>query len=309
VTPAQITLLPQDKGSDLPEIPLSALSGDQKIIACDCYVEGIEQHGKFRGWGWSHGIHENIDHHAPVDAMARLVSSANLALVRVASLGTASPNTRVLLTHTDCDSILSAGIVSGRLPPLPDYGDAALAADHTGAEHPVADLLQAIQDRRDVEYAFEMLACLDGGRPLPPDAARLLDARRRKRDDAANAVAQGRFEQLGEGIWFAEFSGETDGEFFPALLPEAQLIVVGVPHPDPARANPWAIKVRRGLGMPDGRDLRHLELTRYDQAYGGRWNAGSNKRGGGTGVEPRVWVEGLRERSSSRRSEATEGPA
>ncbi|MDX2261287.1 MAG: hypothetical protein SFU84_06275 [Gemmatimonadales bacterium] len=299
MTHPAITLLPQQHGSDLPHIALRALRHHLPTIACDCYVEAIEHHGSPVEWGWRYGPHENIDHHAPVDAMARLVSSANLALVRVARLGTASPDTRVLLTHTDCDSILSAGIVSGRIPPLLHYGDAALAADHTGADHPVADLLQAIQDRRDVEYAFEMLACLEGGRPLPPDAARLLDARRRKRDDAASAVAQGRFEQLGEGIWFAGFSGETDGEFFPALLPEAQLIVVGVRHPDPARANPWAIKVRRGLGMPDGRDLRHLELTRYDQAYGGRWNAGSNKRGGGTGLEPRVWAEGLRRRVSS----------
>ena len=299
MTQPTITLLPQENGSDLPEIPLALLAGDQPTIACDCYVVGIEQHGTRAAWGWRYGAHENIDHHAPVDEMARIVSSANLALLRVASQEPVTPTARVLITHNDCDSILSSGIIAGRLAPDARYGAAAIAADHTGEPNAIADLLQGIQDRRELDFAFDMLALLESGRPLPAEAQRMLDDRLRKRDQAAEDVANGTFCHLGHGIYFAEFASETDGEFFPALLPHAKVIVIGIPHPDPARAKPWACKVRRGLAMPDGHDLRHLNLKQYDPAFGGRWNAGSNKRGGGTSVAPREWAEGLCQRVSS----------
>jgi hypothetical protein len=293
MTQPTITLPPQVRGSDLPEIPLSLIAGDQPTIARDCYVVGIEQHGTLAPWGWRFGHHENIDHHAPVDAMARVVSSANLALLRIASEGPVTPAARVLITHNDCDSILSSGIMAGRLAPDPKYGAAAIAADHTGAPDAIADLLQAIQDRREVDFAFEMLARLESGRQLPAEAQRMLDARLRKREQASEDVAQGVFSHLGHGVYFAELNEETDGEFFPALLPHAELIVIGIPHPDPVRAKRWAVKVRRGLAMPEGRDLRHLLMKQYDPAFGGRWNAGSNKRGGGTDTPPRAWAEGL----------------
>ena len=92
-------------------------------IACDCLVKEIETRGTETPWGWRLGQSENIDHHAPVDRMARVISSTNLALLRVAAHGIAAPDTRVLITHTDCDSILSAGIITGRLQPLPHYGE------------------------------------------------------------------------------------------------------------------------------------------------------------------------------------------
>jgi len=272
-------------------------------IACDCLVKEIETRGTETPWGWRLDQSENIDHHAPVDRMAREISSTNLALLRVAH-GIAAPDTRVLITHTDCDSILSAGIITGRLQPLPHYGDAALAADHTGEPDAIADLLQALMDERDIEGSFAALAALEEGRPLPPTAERLLDARRAQREEAEALVRRGGFEQLGAGIYFAQVGEDTEGEFFPRLLPEARVIVLGMPHPkypDPncPATGPWLMRVRRGAAMPAGRDLRHLDLEQYDAHYGGRWNAGSNKRGGGTSVAPRVWAEGLQPRMSS----------
>ncbi len=58
-------------------------------LACDCYVAGVERLGSPVAWGWSLAGGENIDHHAPVPAMAREVSSANLALRWIAR-GTAT---------------------------------------------------------------------------------------------------------------------------------------------------------------------------------------------------------------------------
>jgi hypothetical protein len=300
MTTTAITLLPQVNGSDLPAVPLAAFEGHQKTIACDCYVAGIEAIGTAEPWGWRYGPHENIDHHAPVDAMARVVSSANLAIDRFKALGAAGRNDRILITHTDCDSILSAGIMGGWLAPDPRYGAAAIAADHTGEPNEIADLLQALQERRDVEFSLAVLQMFESGHPLSLLAQRLLDARLRQREAAAAAVERGSFTHLDHGICFAQFLRETEGEFFPALLPTAQLIVIGVPHPNPRTAHPWAIKVRRGPAMADGRDLRHLDLAEFDPNYGGRWNAGSNKRGGGTAKTPGEWVEGLVEHLTSR---------
>ncbi|MGE3601282.1 MAG: hypothetical protein AB7N70_37715, partial [Dehalococcoidia bacterium] len=82
---------------------------------------------------------------------------------------------------------------------------------------------------------------------------------------------------------------EVDGEFLPALLPEATLIVIGSPHP--THPDRWAIKVRRGAAMPAGRTLQDLGLEAVDPAYGGRWNAGSTKKGGGTTLDVEQWVE------------------
>ena len=86
--------------------------------------------------------------------MARPVSSANLALDwRAASANTPTESRKaaeqavVVINHTDCDSILSSGIVSGLLDALPAYGRAALAADHTGEENAIADTLQALEPR------------------------------------------------------------------------------------------------------------------------------------------------------------------
>lgn len=258
-------------------------------LACDCYVAGVERLGSPVPWGWSVAGGENIDHHAPVRAMAREVSSANLALGWVAETGGRGAGP-ILLTHTDCDSILTAGIVSGRLEPLEHYGDAAIAADHTGAEDPIADLLQAIQQTRDVEYSLATLARLEAGRPLDAAASEALEARQRKREAATEAVASGRFDWAGDIAW-AQFDLEIDGEFFPALLPEARLIIVGSPMPD--GSSKLAIKVRRGHAMPDGVTLDDLDLKRIDPSYGGRWNAGSTKRGGGSDLRVEEWIRRL----------------
>lgn len=116
---------------------------DGPIIACDCYVIGAEHWQPVVG-GYADGRIINVDHHAPTVAMARKVSSANLALERVRAPGRTSADTMLFVTHTDCDSVLSAGILSGTLAAEDRDGDAALAAAHTGDPNPIAELLQAL---------------------------------------------------------------------------------------------------------------------------------------------------------------------
>lgn len=276
----RITLLPEFRS-----LLMAQFAAGEPTVACDCYVEGIEHVAERVAWGWRLGESENIDHHAPVPQMARRISSANLALARVAACGPVGADTPVLITHTDADSILSAGIVSGLLAPKPEYGHAAIAADHTGAPDEIADLLQALDPLRSVADSFNALAILEDGAPLPSWAATRLAARQELRTKMADAVP--RF-QLQDGVAWAAFDHAVAGEFLPHLLPEAQVIVVGYPMAD--RASRWTIKVRLGQAAPAGLTLDALQLHAIDPAYGGRWNAGATKRGGGSALAPEAWA-------------------
>jgi hypothetical protein len=95
-----------------PEQLRARVVGD--ICACDFYVSGAE-HGQEVAGGFLLGDVLNIDHHAPSPRMDRAVSSATLAIAHLRAAG--RPHGTIVLNHTDCDSILSAGIASGRLAP------------------------------------------------------------------------------------------------------------------------------------------------------------------------------------------------
>jgi hypothetical protein len=266
---------------------------DVAQLWCDAYVDRVESLPgvSLTPWGWVHGAAENIDHHAPHSVFETTISSANLALRRVAACGIASADVPVHITHTDCDSILSAGIVSGVLPAHDVFGEAAIAADHTGAPHAIADLLQAIEHTRSLHESFSALEALLAGHTLPKFADRALNERQARREQAAAAVRDGRF-TLHDGFAWADFDEAMEGEFFPALLPEARVIVTASPHPgDSTRRQ---VRVRLGQSAREGETLHALGFSRYDATFGGRWNAGSNKRGGGTELSAAEWVAGYR---------------
>jgi len=259
------------------------------VIACDFYITGAETFTA-EPWGYRCGRIINIDHHAPTPRMARLVSSANLALLWAREKGHAGATDRVVINHTDCDSVLSSGIVTGELEPLAAFGQAALAADHSGKPDPIADLLQALDARRDYDLSLRNLRCLLDGATLEPEAQAALDVRLGKRATAAQLVAQGRFTHIGP-LAFAVLEEAVDGEFFPALLPQATLIVMCSPRPQELAH--WNVKLRLGQAAPDGFSLHDLHLREFDEHYGGRWNAGSNKRGGGTSLTPEAYAAGI----------------
>jgi len=170
------------------------------LVACDFYIAGIEEGREVTG-GFQLGRILNIDHHAAVASMARTVSSTNPAIDRVRQCGLPAPESRVVITHTDCDSVLSAAIMSGRVPPETILGEAAIAADHSGAENPIADLLQGLQRHRDFELFLHNLNLLILGKSLDLLAEEALNVRKRKRAQASRVAA--RFQQEGSIFYLA----------------------------------------------------------------------------------------------------------
>jgi hypothetical protein len=272
-----------------------------QIIACDFHVQGIEQLGQPVPGGFQLDRILNIDHHAPCTSMYRRVSSANLALERAGQgLLPAAGDAAVVINHADCDSILTAGIVSGVLEPEQSVGEAAIAADHTGEENDVADLLQGLDAaqardgiRHDPDLSFRNLHLLLTAGKVEAYAQEAWDARRRKREEAAHSVGSGAFSIAGP-VALGVFKQPIDGELFPALIPTAALIVLANPLPaDPRR---WQIKVRLGLAAPEEMTLWDLDIPSLDPAFGGRWNAGSNRDLGGTELPPDVYAEEIHSR-------------
>ena len=46
------------------------------------------------------------------------------------------------------------------------------------------------------------------------------------------------------------------------------------------------MKIRLGMAAAAGCSLQRLGIVSFAPAFGGRWNAGSNKRGDGTDIAP-----------------------
>jgi hypothetical protein len=275
------------------------------LITCDFYISGAGAGDPVPG-GYSRGRVVNVDHHADNKNMKRFVSSANLALERIAAFGTPTDGT-VIISHADCDSVLSSGIMSGELPPDPALGGAAIAADHTGEANAIADVLQELENIRDAarltaaEKERDLRYCYDVVRLLLQHEEDALDSRanaalaerRRKRADAAAFVDRGGM-TMGGRLAYGTPSEKLDGEFFPALLPDAAVILLMTRRED----NPslWDAKVRLGMAAPDGLDLKQLGVSEVDPAFGGRWNAGANTRNGGTSIDPETYASELRKR-------------
>lgn len=290
-TQAAIHLLPLTNHVEVEEVLSVCPAGE--IFACDFYLTGAESWEE-KAWGFQRGRVTNLDHHAPVGRMTQHISSTNLALLRVRHDGVAPSGSHIVLNHTDCDSVLSAAVLSGDVDPDDVFGVAALAADHTGELNPIADLLQAVDALRDYDLSLRNLHLLLENKPLEPAVQEALDVRYQKRKTAAEVVAQGVFKRQGK-VFFAELDAAIDGEFFPVLLPDAIIILMFSPRTDDnasgqnmdASSPPlWNVKLRLGASAPAGLSLHDLKLSDWDQNFGGRWNAGSNKRGGGTDLNP-----------------------
>jgi hypothetical protein len=88
-----------------------------------------------------------------------------------------------------------------------------------------------------------------------------------------------------DNIAFADAKTKFDGAFLPALLPNASVILLGSPFRDKdgnIQEGIREVKVRLGKNAPEGITLHALKLNETPMRFGGRWNAGSNKRSGGT---------------------------
>jgi hypothetical protein len=269
-----------------PDVAASALRAEcpsGPIITTDFVVSGEEgaplvtPGGLLLGFSYARGgrLIISIDHHGDDRRMWRHISSTNLALEYIRAWG---PVEDVAITHTDYDSVVAAGVLTGRLPADNRLGAAAIAADHTGEENILADPLQAIQDKRDVEYSLSCLQVLlqQGERKLPLEAQKMLQARRTERRRIKALVNSGAFQSCGAGVYAAWLDTRIDGELLPAQLPEATVIVTISPPQQPGAGA--VVKTRLGLAAPAGMSLREMKLP----GWGGRWNAGSTGRKGGT---------------------------
>lgn len=266
---------------------LMRYTNGKPVVVADAYVEQAEQ-WELKSWGWStqnNGIKiDNVDHHAPAKCMQRLVSSGNLAIEFITARGPLMDGT-VLINHCDCDSIVAAAVLSGRVKPTPEFGEAVLAADHTGIPNTIADALQSLESLRNLDLSLDVLSRLVDGRRLPMTAQKMFDERMAQR-----LFWQRQLEQSSSVIWLDKVALIVSNEMVPlemvtSYLPDAKIIVSASPRDD----GRWRVKARLGLAARDF-TLNELELYSFDPAFGGRWNAGSNNRGGGTVLPPEVYA-------------------
>lgn len=238
---------------------------NQRVCVCDFYVQGSEQ-GRFDSGS---ALHYDdlliIDHHAPVPSLMQHISSAVIATTYVRRHGPLDDDWVVVINHTDADSLLAALIMTGVLPPDEEYAEAAIAADHTGAENLIADVLQALEDDRSIATSVAVLFKIVKHRST---ARRALRA----------TIAAGQVQWIND-VAYLVLEQRIDAGLVPALLPDAKVIVVASPMEDGPKA--WRIRVRLGLNA-QGIALNQLNLP----DFGGRWNAGSTTRYGGTDIAP-----------------------
>ncbi len=258
---------------------------EEKIIVCDFYIDKLEKQKNvlIEKWGLEFENIINIDHHAAIESMQRFISSAPLAIKYVKENGPQSEAITVI-NHVDCDSVLSSAIMKGVIAPDNIFAEAAIAADHTGDENKIADLLQALQDKRNYDFSIRNLKLLLEGKVIEVEAQELLEKNKAEREKAKTFVEAGAFLTKGP-ISYALLDTKIESAFFPSLLPEASIIVTACPfrnENDKDASDKLELKIRLGKNTIPNLTLDKLNLSDTPIHFGGRWNAGSNKRAGGT---------------------------
>jgi len=262
---------------------------DGPIVVCDCYVDQAES-GQEREWGYElPGQVFNIDHHAPTEKMTRQISAGVQAAQWVKERGVPPRDWAVVVNHTDADSVISSAIMRGWLPPREEFQQAVLAADHTCEPNALAHTLQALEPAQDLRLSLTTLAALLQGQPLPERALAYLEQSQKEKSLARDAFDRGQYlEQSGVAVLFPD--SKVEGDMAVPLFPQAQVVVVAYPADSGSR---WDIKVRLGPKARPGLTLNSLKLRQFDKHFGGRWNAGSTTRSGGTDKTPQDYLEYL----------------
>lgn len=239
---------------------IKSLFPGRNICVCDFYLENSEN-AKFLPEGAS--VCDDvlsIDHHAPIEAFMDFVTSTSFACRYVLAYKHLSADWCIVINHVDTDSLLSATIMSGILPPDDMYVSAAIAADHTGEENVIGDVLQAMEDESDLELSMGILLKLVNKRlEVRKNLARLKDT----------------FQTLGD-IVFCEIDRKIDAGLLPSIFPDKKVVAVAWPMIG-ACLGRWGIKVRL-CSSGERISLNSLGLPHT----GGRWNAVSTTRDGGT---------------------------
>ena len=133
------------------------------------------------------------------------------------------------------------------------------------------------------------LQLLLNGDKLDERAMQLQRKRLEERESIQTYITQGHIEKIGE-VHLLVTSKKIDAGLVPSFLPETKIIMVATPYLEVGR---WQVALRLGLARPDNFTLNHIAITEFDPAYNGRWNAGSNRRGGGTLLSPHAYAQVL----------------
>ena len=277
-------------------------SGANTLYACDFNIEGIEE---FEEGGYFQREHIiNIDHHSESPNYRKQISSTNLAIEFIRNNPGFLTNTKTITHHTDCDSVLSTLLMSSILPPEERFGVAAIAADHTGEPNEIADLLQGLKDgpegemgekntpeRNHDKYLFclEQLQNLLAGKDLDVRAQKLYQKRLQERQLLQGIITEGKVKYAGSNgeVAYMETGEEKfDATLLTGLLPNAKIIFTA----RQGENGKTIINVRLGLAMKESVDLRDI-MNGVQEPFGGRWNAGANKRKGGSDSSPQKIAE------------------
>jgi hypothetical protein len=249
---------------------LKELFPDHRICACDLYVKDSEQGNLDTDGTIRFDDILIVDHHPPLPEMRRHVSSTTFAIRYVTDQGPLKNDFAVAINHTDTDSILSSLIMCGILPPREEFNAAAIAADHTGEENLIGDLLQALEEDRDLPGSIEVLQ-------------KVLENRLWVRQKLQAEINLGNYKMCG-GVACMVLDKKIDAGLLPWLFPDADAVVVGWPMPAGSKGK-WGIKTRLGIHTI-GVSLLEMGF----ENIGGRWDAISNTRHGGTDMEPEEYA-------------------
>lgn len=268
------TLFPT--ASKVTEKDIRTLVPEGKVFACDFYVQGFED-GHIKDSGICKNDIFNIDHHADVPSMRQMISSGTLAIrhIKAHGLDTTAP---IFINHTDADSMISSLIMSGVLPPDEAlFGAAVIAADHTGEQNSIADLLQALDSKRDYRLSAESLFSLLAGEPLKEEVYDVLSTRYATRTQAYELALGNAHRMNLEHLAIVETDQKIAGEMFTQIFRDHLALLLIETMGDKT-----VCKVRlTGRGMEHSLNLHDLKLHEVLPGWGGRWNAGSNSRAGG----------------------------
>lgn len=276
---APIHLIPQGKAPTAER--LEQLFPDaRRIFAVDFYVEGAERSQLLEsGAGYHIGRRiVNIDHHAPGVTWERHVSSGNLACLWVRANGRIAPESGdvIVINHTDCDSVIASLIMVGALPPHARFEEAVLDADHRGAANEIADMLQGGGATRDLPWLVQSLARALQGEPHDARMQERLDELQTKRLYVRGLLRNGAVVEQ-DGVFLVECDRHIDSDLFLSVFTDARVVVIGCCSEEFPSLR--LTRIRLGPKAPDGMSLHTLGISALDPNYGGRFNAGSNKRG------------------------------
>jgi len=285
-------------------LAFAAGEGISHLILLDQKVAGIEEVGVRTPYGYEcskGGLKLTvIDHHVSDPDLSK-VSTGNLCLEYYRVYPEGPPQgSRIGITHGDCDSVISAALMLGVVPPDTAFGEAVMAADHTFGRNQIADLLQSIEvippggkvvhafndglSEVSLEQSIRNLGLLLQGKALDPSVDEALAARQACRDAWSARLNAGQIRQLSNGTCVAILDGPQSHdpvpEFLVGMLPEATLFLVFHEVPNDRTFN--QVRAVAGEAAPEVLDIGDRKLISEDLVarFGGRKDAGSNRRGG-----------------------------